>query len=123
MILLDEDAHLEQRKLMLPAFHGERMQRLTGLMAELAEREVAPGRASSRSRCTRACRRLTLEIILRAVFGLDAGPALNELRDTLTGVLAFGESPLSLLPPLQRRPAGRGRCGRFARLTRRRPTS
>ena len=30
MILLDEGAHLEQRKLMLPAFHGERMQPLAG---------------------------------------------------------------------------------------------
>src|ERR1700753_2833947 len=41
VILLDEDDHLEQRRLLLPAFHGERMQRLTGLMTELAEREVA----------------------------------------------------------------------------------
>ena len=40
VILLDEAPHLEQRKLMLPAFHGERMERLTGLMAEVAEREV-----------------------------------------------------------------------------------
>ena len=35
VILLDEGAHLRQRKLLLPAFHGERMQRLSGLMAEL----------------------------------------------------------------------------------------
>ena len=30
VILLDERAHLSQRKLMLPAFHGEKMQRLSG---------------------------------------------------------------------------------------------
>ncbi len=41
VILLDEEPHLEQRKLMLPAFHGERMQRLAGLMSELAEQEIA----------------------------------------------------------------------------------
>jgi len=35
VILLDEAPHLEQRRLLLPAFHGERMQRLTGLMREL----------------------------------------------------------------------------------------
>src|ERR671939_1198894 len=40
VILLDEGAHLEQRKLMLPAFHGEKMARLEGLMAEVADREV-----------------------------------------------------------------------------------
>jgi hypothetical protein len=46
--------------------------------------------------------RLTLEIVLRAVFGLDQGFQLDRLRDLLTGVLEFGESPLSVLPALQR---------------------
>src|ERR671917_46187 len=41
VILLDERAHLSQRKLMLPAFHGEKMQRLAALMREVTEREVA----------------------------------------------------------------------------------
>src|SRR5213593_394640 len=41
VILLDERAHMEQRKLMLPAFHGERMQRLSGLVAEVTARETA----------------------------------------------------------------------------------
>src|SRR6266487_7106811 len=33
VILLDEDAHLAQRRLMLPAFHGEKVERLAELMA------------------------------------------------------------------------------------------
>src|SRR5204862_1315821 len=41
VILLDEAPHLEQRKLLTGAFHGERMQRLEGLMTEVAERELA----------------------------------------------------------------------------------
>src|SRR5205823_3714380 len=41
VILLDERDHLEQRRLMLPAFHGEKMERLAGLMAEVAERQTA----------------------------------------------------------------------------------
>ena len=57
VILLDERPHLSQRKLMLPAFHGEKMQRLSGLVEEVAEREVATGRRMSRSRCTRGSRR------------------------------------------------------------------
>jgi cytochrome P450 len=49
VILLDEGPHLEQRKLLLPAFHGERMQRLTALMAELTRPragQVASGAAA-----------------------------------------------------------------------------
>jgi cytochrome P450 len=41
VILLDERAHLSQRKLMLPAFHGEKMQRLSDLMRDVTEREAA----------------------------------------------------------------------------------
>src|SRR5947207_13943758 len=40
LILLDEKSHLGQRRLMLPAFHGEKMQALSDLVAEVTEREV-----------------------------------------------------------------------------------
>jgi len=102
VILLDEDEHLEQRRLLLPAFHGERMLALTGLMTELAEREVAAWPTDEPVALHPRLQRVTLEIILRVVFGLDEGPTLDRLRDGLTGVLAFTESPLSVLPPMLR---------------------
>jgi cytochrome P450 len=115
VILLDEDPHLEQRKLLLPAFHGESMQRLSGLMAELAEREVASWPRDEPVALHPRLQRLTLEIILRAVFGLERGARLDALRELLTETLAFGESPLSLLPPAQRLLAGRGPVARLER--------
>ncbi len=102
VILLDEDDHLEQRRLLLPAFHGERMQRLTGLMTQLAEREVASWPTDEPVALHPRLQRVTLEIILQVVFGLEEGPTLDRLRDLLTEVLGFTESPLSVLPPLQR---------------------
>jgi cytochrome P450 len=102
VILLDEGAHLSQRKLMLPAFHGEKMQRLSGLMAEVADREVASWPRGEAVVLHPRLQALTLEIILRAVFGLDPGPRLDALRERLTGVLEVGESPASMLPFLQR---------------------
>ena len=74
VILLDEGAHLEQRKLMLPAFHGEKMQRLSGLMAEVAERQAASWPRDEPVELHPRLQDLTLEVILRAVFGLDPGP-------------------------------------------------
>jgi cytochrome P450 len=100
VILLDEQAHLEQRRLLLPAFHGERMQRLNCAMAELAEREIASWPRGEPVRLHPRLQRLTLEIILRAVFGLEKGPTLERLRELVPSVLAFGESPLSVLPAL-----------------------
>jgi cytochrome P450 len=117
VILLDEGPHLRQRKLLLPAFHGEKMQALSGLMSELAEREVASWPLEQPVALHPPVRRLTLEIILRAVFGLERGAQLDELRDLLTEVLAFGDSPLSLIPPAQRLLKGRGPVGRMERIS------
>lgn len=118
VILLDEAEHLEQRKLMLPAFHGEKMQRLTGLMTGVAEREVAGWPRGEPVRLHPRLQALTLEIILRAVFGLDPGEHLDALRRRLTEILAFGARPLAMLPQLQRTPLGRrGDFARFAALS------
>src|SRR5262245_37419267 len=84
LILLDESAHLAQRKLMLPAFHGERMERLSGLVAEVAEREVARWPRGEAVALHPRLQELTLEVILRAVFGLDPGPPLDSRRRRLT---------------------------------------
>jgi cytochrome P450 len=117
VILLDEGPHLRQRKLLLPAFHGERMQGLAGLMSELAEREVASWPLGQPVALHPHLQKLTLEVILRAVFGLERGAQLDELRELLTEVLAFGDSPLSLLPPAQRLLKGRGPVGRMERIS------
>ena len=84
---------MEQRKLLLPAFHGESMQRLTGLMTELAEREAASWPRGETIALHPRLQRLTLEIILRAVFGLEQGHRLEELRDVLTEFLVVRREP------------------------------
>ena len=122
VILLDERAHLEQRKLMLPAFHGERMERLTDLVTEVAEREVARWPRDEPVALHPRLQALTLEIILRAVFGLDAGPRLDALRERLTEVLELGAGRSALLPPLQRAFLSRRPVGALPRGSARRPT-
>jgi cytochrome P450 len=102
VILLDEGAHLSQRKLMLPAFHGERMAALTGLLEEVTEREVASWPLDEPVALHPRLQSLTLEVILRAVFGLDPGPRLESLRDAFAMILEFGNHPASMFPPLQR---------------------
>ena len=101
VILLDESAHMEQRKLMLPAFHGEKMARLSGLMEEVAEREVESWPRGTQVELQPRMQRLTLEVILRAVFGLAPGERLDALRERLKDMLAFGDRPISLAPPRQ----------------------
>ncbi len=99
VILLDEGAHMEQRKLMLPAFHGEKMKRLAGLMEEVTEREVASWPRGEPVQMHPRMQHLTMEIILRAVFGMDPGERLDALRERLSAMLKFGDRPISLTPP------------------------
>ncbi len=79
-------------------------------MQELAEsgaRQLAD--RASRSCSTPRLQRLTLEIILRAVFGLEQGRQLDSLRDLLTQVLGFQREPPvgAAQPPSGSRPG----CG------------
>ncbi len=116
VILLDEGPHLEQRKLMLPAFHGEKMQRLSGLMAEVAERQAAAWPRDERVELHPRLQELTLEVILRAVFGLDPGRRMDAIRERLTQILTLGARPLGMLPFMQKQLGGRGPWARFLRL-------
>jgi cytochrome P450 len=99
VILLDEAQHMSQRKLMLPAFHGEKMAALSGLMAEVTEREVGSWEADRPVKLHGRFQALTLEVILRAVFGLDTGSRLDALRERLGAMLVFGDRPISLFVP------------------------
>jgi cytochrome P450 len=116
VILLDESAHLSQRKLMLPAFHGEKMERLSDLVAEVAQREIETWPRNSPISLHPRLQGLTLEIILRAVFGLDPGERLEAIRVRLTELLEIGSTPLGLIPQLQTAPLSIGPWGRFERL-------
>ena len=87
---------------MLPAFHGEKMKRLSGLVEDVAEREVDRWPKQEPVALHPRLQALTLEVILRAVFGLDAGARLDALRDRLAGILEYGARPSSMLPMFQR---------------------
>ena len=85
---------MRQRKLLLPPFHGESVRRYGELIRELAEREVPPGRSATPFALRPRMQPITLEVILRAVFGLrdpDASVAPSEL---LVDRLLEGRSPL-----------------------------
>lgn len=116
ILLLDEGRHLAQRKLVLPAFHGDRMEALRDVIAEVSEAEIARWPRGESLPMHPHVQALTLEVILRAVFGLTAGERrLESLRALLTDMLSFGENPLSLLPQFHREGAKRGPVARFLR--------
>jgi cytochrome P450 len=88
VLLLDDAAHMSQRKLLLPPFHGEKMRRHVDLMREIAEKEVATWPLGTPFAVHPRMQALTLEVIMRIVFGVDEGdPRLAELRHRLTSFI------------------------------------
>src|SRR3954453_10535445 len=84
MLLLDGAAHMSQRQLLLPPFHGEKMRRHGDLMAEIAEREIATWPRGVPFAAHPHMQKVTLEVIMRIDFGVDeGGPRLAELRTRL----------------------------------------
>ena len=81
--------HLRRRKLMLPPFHGERMRAYEEVIASRPSARSRPGRAGSSSRCYPRIQSLTLDVILRAVFGVEAhrasGDCARRLLDDARG--------------------------------------
>jgi cytochrome P450 len=92
------------------------MQRLAGVMSEVAEQQAAKWPHDEPVALHPRFQALTLEVILRAVFGLDAGERLDALRARLTTILEYGSRPVSMLPFAQVELGGRGPWARFLRM-------
>jgi cytochrome P450 len=83
LLMLDGAEHLHARRLMLPSFHGERMQSYRTIIEEAAEREIARWPADEPIPLARRMQEVTLEVIMRAVFGVEDPDELGELRPRL----------------------------------------
>ena len=71
LLNLDGDRHLRKRKLLTPAFHGQRMHLYGHAMREAARRTMAGWRVGEPFTIAEAMRDITLEVILRVIFGVD----------------------------------------------------
>jgi cytochrome P450 len=100
LLVLDEERHMSQRRLLLPPFHGERMQGYTETMGEIAAREIDRWPTGTPYALRPRMQAVTLEIILRTVFGVgeDETAKLADLRDALRDFLDLTTNPLMLLP-------------------------
>jgi cytochrome P450 len=97
--------HMRQRKLLLPAFHGEAVQRYVEMIADVARQEIDHWPVGEPFALAPRMQAVTLEVIMRGVFGV--GVASNttaserRMRQALRRMLAASMSPLYLLVELR----------------------
>jgi cytochrome P450 len=90
VLLLDEDEHLRERRLLLPPFHGDRVRTYRELVAEIAAAEIERWPRGGAFPLRPRMQAITLEVILRAVFGIREAERLEMLRALIPKMLDHG---------------------------------
>jgi cytochrome P450 family 110 len=97
VILLDGQAHRQRRKLVLPPFHGEALNRYRDQIVEITQElwsDVKPGQQF----CVRElAQKITMRVILQVVFGLYKGQRYRQLERALAQRLDLISSPINSL--------------------------
>jgi cytochrome P450 len=83
VLLLDGAEHLRQRKLMLPPFHGARMAGYREMVAEIARQQIATWPRGEPLSLAPRMQAITLDVVLRVIFGVREGARLDALRARL----------------------------------------
>jgi cytochrome P450 len=96
MFAIEGQEHRRQRKLLTPPFHGRRLKVYEELIEREAVHEMASWPEGREFPTMDSMMRITLNVILKAVFGAD-GAELDELRDLLPRIVTLG-SKLAVMP-------------------------
>ncbi|WP_067813085.1 cytochrome P450 [Nocardia inohanensis] len=112
LFALRGDEHKKERKLLAPPFHGRRLAVYEELIEEEAVKEMASWPSGREFSTMDSMMRITLNVILRAVFGAE-GAEFERLRELLPKLVLVGSALAAV--PVPRKFLGRyGPWGRFA---------
>ena len=103
VLVLDGPEHLRQRKLILPAFHGDRMRVWEATVRDITRAQTARWPAGKPFALRPSMQSITLDVIMRVVFGVDEGARRDDLRRRILLLTGIGRNPLMLLATRDRR--------------------
>jgi cytochrome P450 family 135 len=93
VMLLEEPEHIKRRRLMLPPFHGERMKGYSQMMIDVTRREMASWPQGTPFELWPRMQEITLEAIMRVVFGGVETDHLKRLRELLRRLTNWMNDP------------------------------
>jgi hypothetical protein len=116
-LLLDGQEHLKRRRVILPPFHGERLERYREMFAEVAAEHIERWPKGEPFALLPKIQAITLELIMKVVFGEDEDPArISHLADQMMGLINASQSRLAQLPYMDRVPGRYSPMGIFLRV-------
>jgi cytochrome P450 family 135 len=90
VLLLDGEPHMRARRLLLPPFHGEAIDRHARLIEQVTTEEIRRWPVGEPFALLPRMRALTMEVILRAVIGVRDEPRRRQLGELLLGFARGG---------------------------------
>jgi cytochrome P450 len=96
VLVLNEDAHRAARKLLEPSFSEERMQRYSGLIAQVCEGELAALPLRQQIQLLALFERITLRSIMAVIFGVTESEHRQDLVSRLKDLLAWSYSAVNV---------------------------
>jgi cytochrome P450 len=98
-LLLDGEEHLKRRRVILPPFHGERLERYRTMFTEVAEAHIEGWPRGEPFALLPKIQAITLELIMKVAFGEGEEPArIERLATEMMGLIAASQSRLAQLP-------------------------
>lgn len=105
VILQQGRSHQRQRQLLMPPFHGDRMKAYGQLICQITQEVTSQWKVGDLISIEQFMPDITLQIILRVVFGLNPGLRYQKLKQLLSSLLEDVTTPLYsslfFFPPLQ----------------------
>ncbi|GBF79612.1 cytochrome P450 [Aphanothece sacrum] len=93
IVMLDGDRHKRERKLLMPPFHGERLQTYAQSISNIAHKIGSQWQKNKPFIVRQAMQEITLEVIIQVVFGLKEGERYQQLKPLVTEMLDSLSSP------------------------------
>jgi cytochrome P450 len=97
VLVLDDEAHARQRRILLPPLKGERMRSFFDAIQQATLDILRTWPTDRPIIMDEPMRRITLRVMLRAVLGLNPGAQLDDLEYKVHRVLHFGRTRRSLI--------------------------
>jgi cytochrome P450 family 135 len=115
VLVLDGPEHARQRKLILPAFHGDRMRAWDATIRDITRAEIARWPVGQPFALRPGMQSITLDVIIRVVFGVEGSAQGDDLRRRIVTVIRIGRNPFLLLATRDRRLGPYAPWARFLR--------
>src|SRR5215469_15225960 len=115
VLVLDGPEHLRQRKLISPAFHGDRMRAWDTAIRDITRAEIARWPVGKSFALRPAMQSITLDVIVRVVFGVDDDARYEKVRSQVVSIASIGRSPFLLFATQDRKLGPHTPWARFLR--------